>query len=246
MGRKDPEWLEEVLDPRSSNFLNVRIGNTNVNFFGPIKQWWTFMARLLTGQTRGADGMVRNRSQMQTATTFVRGKLSPLAGLGVDLLNQKDFLGNKIVWGKEAGRKEVSGWKHVAESLALPLSSSDLIDAFKENSLANALMLTPFIVAGAGKSTYALDEYARVVSPYKAALKEYKAAMKEGRWADSKQILADNPALKRSASIDNLLKNVAMTKKYIENLEKAGKKPSEALLSRYERQQQAVMEAIRK
>ena len=246
MGRKDPEWLEEVLDPRSSNFLNVRIGNTNVNFFGPIKQWWTFMARLLTGQTRGADGMVRNRSQMQTATTFVRGKLSPLAGLGVDLLNQKNFLGNKIVWGKEVGRKEVSGWKHVAESLALPLSSSDLIDAFKENSLANALMLTPFIVAGAGKSTYALDEYARVVSPYKAALKEYKAAMKEGRWADSKQILADNPALKRSASIDNLLKNVAMTKKYIENLEKAGKKPSEDLLSRYERQQQAVMEAIRK
>lgn len=246
MGRKDPEWLEEVLDPRSSNFLNVRIGNTNVNFFGPIKQWWTFMARILTRQTRGADGMVRNRSQMQTATTFVRGKLSPLAGLGVDLLNQKDFLGNKIVWGKEAGRKEVSGWKHVAESLALPLSSSDLIDAFKENSLANALMLTPFIVAGAGKSTYALDEYARVVSPYKAALKEYKAAMKEGRWADSKQILADNPALKRSASIDNLLKNVAMTKKYIENLEKAGKKPSEDILSRYERQQQAVMEAIRK
>lgn len=70
--------------------------------------------------------------------------------------------------------------------------------------------------------------------------------MKEGRWADMKQIVADNPALKRSASIDNLLKNVAMTKKYIENLEKAGKKPSEDLLSRYERQQQAVMEAIRK
>lgn len=246
MGRKDPEWLEEVLDPRSSNFLNVRVGNTNMNFFGPIKQWWTFMARVLTGQTRGADGMVRKRDRMQTASTFVRGKLSPLAGLGVDLLNQKDFLGNKIVWDKEAGHKEISGWKHVAESLVMPLSSSDLVDAFKENSLANALMLTPFIVAGAGKSTYALDEYARVVSPYKAALKEYKAAMKEGRWADSKQILADNPALKRSASIDNLLKNVAMTKKYIENLEKAGKKPSEDLLSRYERQQQAVMEAIRK
>ena len=52
--------------------------------------------------------------------------------------------------------------------------------------------------------------------------------------------------MKRSASIDNLLKNVAMTKKYIENLEKAGKKPSEDVLSRYERQQQAVMEAIRK
>lgn len=251
MGRKDPEWLEEVLDPRSSNFLNVRIGNTNVNFFGPIKQWWTFMARLLTGQTRGADGMVRKRDRMQTAGTFVRGKLSPLAGLSVDLLNQKDFLGNKIVWDKEAGNKEVSGWKHVGESLGVPLSMSDLVTAFKENSLANALMLTPFIVAGAGKSTIKADdmydiEYARVVSPYKAALKEYKAAMKEGRWADSKQILADNPALKRSASVDNLLKNVAMTKKYIENLEKAGKKPSEDLLSRYERQQQAVMEAIRK
>ena len=211
MGRKDPEWLEEVLDPRSSNFLNVRVGNTNVNFFGPIKQWWTFMARLLTGQTRGADGMVRKRDRMQTAGTFVRGKLSPLAGLGMDLLNQKDFLGNKIVWDKEAGKKEVNGWKHVGESLGVPLSTSDLVAAFKENSLANALMLTPFIVAGAGKSTF-------------------KAA--------------DNPAVKRSGAIDQLMKNAAMTRKYIDNLEQSGKKPGSDVLERYERQQQAVMNAI--
>ena len=249
MGRKDPEWLEEVLDPRSSNFLNVRVGNTNVNFFGPIKQWWTFMARLLSGQTRGADGMVRKRDQMQTVGTFVRGKLSPLAGLGVDLLKGKDFLGNKIVWDGETGNKEVSGWKHVGESVGVPLSTSDLVAAFKENSLANALMLTPFIVAGAGKSTIKADdmydiEYARVVNPYKAALKEYKTAMKEGRWADMKQIAADNPAVKRSAAIDQLMKNAAMTRKYIDNLEQSGKKPGSDVLERYERQQQAVMNAI--
>ena len=66
MGRKDPEWLEEVLNPLSSHFLNVRRGNTELNFFGPIKQWWTFMARFITGKTVGVDGVERERDRAYT------------------------------------------------------------------------------------------------------------------------------------------------------------------------------------
>ena len=70
--------------------------------------------------------------------------------------------------------------------------------------------------------------------------------MKEGRWADVKRLAADNPAVKRSGAIDQLMKNAAMTRKYIDNLEQSGKKPGADVLERYERQQQAVIEAIHK
>ena len=246
LGRKDPEWLEEVLNPLSSNFLTARIGNTNISFFGSIKQWWTFLARFLTGKTVGMDGVTRNRDRGQTATRFIRGKLSPLAGLVVDLTEGKDFLGDKLVWDRAAQGREKSGWKHVGESLGVPLSAGDVVEAFKENSLANALLLTPFIVAGAAKSTYQLDEYARAVNPYKNLVKEYKAAQKEGNWTLIKQMRAENPILAHSSQIDNYLKRVALTKKQIQQIEKRGEKISDTLQKRYELEQQQAAELIRK
>ena len=246
LGRKDPEWLEEVLNPLSSNFLNVRVGNTNLNFFGPIKQWWTFMARFITGKTIGMDGMVRNRDRGQTSMRFIRGKLSPLAGLVVDLTEGKDFLGDKFVWDRAAGNKEKSGWLHVGESLGIPLSAGDVYEAFKYNTLSDALILTPFVIAGAGKSTYELDEYSRSVSPYKKLASDFKDAQKNGRWSEVKQMRADNPILMHSSQIDNALKRVSLTKKQIGEIEKRGEKPSESLQKRYDLEQQQVVELIKK
>lgn len=248
MGRKDPEWLEEMLNPLSANFLNVRVGNTNLNFFGPIKQWWTFMARMLTGKTMGRDGVVKNADQLQVAGRFARGKLSPLAGVAMDILDGKTFIGEKLVWDRSAeGAKEKNGWKHLAASVGIPLSAGDLAEAFKENTLANALLLTPFIVAGAGKSTIAPegeDVYNRKVNPYKALAKEYKEAMKEGRWDDVKRLRTENPVLLRYSLIESRLKSVQDAKKQIRYMEKAGRTPSESLLKRYDLSQQAVIDAI--
>ena len=246
IGRKDPEWLEEVMNPLSSNFLNVRVGNTNLNFFGPIKQWWTFMSRFITGKTVGMDGMTRNRGRDQLAGRFVRSKLSPLAGLVTDLIEGKDYLGNKLVWDRSAEAREKNAWKHIVSSVGLPLSVSGVIEAFENDSLANALLLTPFIIAGVAKNTYQLDEYARVVSPYKHLVKEYKAAQKEGRWDDIKALRADNPVLGYVSVIDERLKRVALTKKEIGQIEKRGEKPSDSLLKRYELEQNQVAELIKK
>ena len=248
MGRKDPEWLEEMLNPLSSNFLNVRVGNTNLNFFGPIKQWWTFMARMLTGKTMGRDGVVKKADRLNTAGRFARGKLSPLAGVTYDILDGKTFIGEKLVWDRFAqGKNEKNGWWHLAESVGIPLSAGDLAEAFKHNSLANALMLTPFVLGGAAKSTIEDDAdsvYSRSVNPYKALSKDYKAAMKEGRWDDVKRLRAENPVLLRYSQIESRLKAVQLTKKQLRDLEKSGRTPSESLLKRYDLEQKAVLDAI--
>jgi hypothetical protein len=245
LGRKDPEWLEEVVNPLSSNFLNVRVGNTNMNFYGPIKQWWTFMARMLTGKAVGRDGMVRARNQGQTLGRFIRGKLSPLAGAITDAFMGKDFLGTKLTWG-EPKDGEKSMYSHLTESLVIPLSATDVYDAFKENTLANALFLTPFIIAGAGKSTYELDEYSRLVNPYKAAKSEYDKLVKNHQYTEASELKKDNPILSNAWQIDNALKRVASTKKQIRDLEKKGQKPSENILKRFEAEQTQVATLIRK
>lgn len=245
IGRKDPEWITEVLNPLSSNFLNVRVGNTNLSFFGPIKQWWTFMARFITGKTVGMDGGARNRDRGQTAMRFVRGKLSPLAGLIVDLADGKDFLGNRLVWGRSAQGREVNAWKHIGESIAVPLSASDIYEAFKENSLANALMLTPFIVAGAGKNTFALDEYARVVSPYKSVSGEYEQLRKGNDPVAAQRFYKEHPILRRKANIDYLIKDAKARGRAIEDRQKRGLEVPEAMQTAFENARRRVVEAIR-
>ena len=246
MGRKDPEWLEEVLNPLSSHFLNVRRGNTELNFFGPIKQWWTFMARFITGKTVGVDGVERERDRAYTAGRFVRGKLSPLASLAVDLVGGEDFLGDKLVWNRSAEEGEKNAWKHIGESVGLPLSISDLYEVFKENSLANALMLTPFMLAGAGKSTYQLDEYSRKAAPFKSLLKQYRQAQKEGRFEDAKVLRAENPILGYAGAVNNYIKRVESTKKQIRDMEKRGVKPSENIMKRFDIERQQAIEVIEK
>ena len=246
LGRKDPEWLEEVMNPLSSNFLNVRVGSTNLNFFGPIKQWWVFMSRFLTGKAVGLDGVTRNRGRDQLAGRFVRSKLSPLAGLVTDLVEGKDYIGNKLVWDRSAEGREKNAWKHIGYSIGLPLSASGIIEAFKNDSLANALMVTPFIVSGLAKNTYQLDEYARVVSPYKQLVKGYKQAQKEKRWEDAKAMRAENPILGYAATIDDRLKMVKLTQKQIKQIEERGEKPSKKILERFDLEQRQVMELIKK
>ena len=204
------------------------------------------MARFIAGKTIGMDGMVRNHDRGQTSMRFIRGKLSPLAGLVVDLTEGKDFLGNKFVWDRAAGNKEKSGWMHVVESLGIPLSAGDVYDAFKYNTLSDALILTPFVIAGAAKSTYELDEYSRSVSPYKKLVSDFKDAQKNGRWSEVKQMRTDNPILMHSSRIDNALKRVSLTKKQIGEIEKRGEKPSESLQKRYDLEQQQVLELIKK
>ena len=76
-------------------------------------------------------------------------------------------------------------------------------------------------------------------------MENQKALQVKSRWDDAKRIKAENPVLSRSGQIDNLLKTVDYTRKWIENIEKSGKKPSDDLLRKFQLQQQAVVDAIR-
>lgn len=232
-GRKDPEYLEEVLDPRSSEFLNVLIGNTRINFFGPIKQWWQFMARILTQKTR-KDGKISKTTVGSTLMRFGRSKASPIVGTIWNVLDGKDFQGEEYTAGKFIG------------DLTFPLSAADLIEAFKENDVANALFLTPFIIAGAAKSTYQLNDYDMQVNPYRYLVRQINDLRKQKDFEGIKTLKKENPILMYTAGVDAKINRAHALDKQIKALEKDEKPVPDALQERFKAAQQEVIDFIKK
>jgi hypothetical protein len=80
---------EVETDPRSSDFLKVKTGNTRLDVAGGFPQYVTLAARLATGETKSLKGNVRpldgrgiNDSRSDVLIRFGRNKLSPTVGYG--------------------------------------------------------------------------------------------------------------------------------------------------------------------
>lgn len=74
-------------DPRSSEFLKIKAGNTRIDVTGGFSQYVTLASRLFTGETVTTDGNVRelngegiNRSRAEALGAFARNKLAPVPG----------------------------------------------------------------------------------------------------------------------------------------------------------------------
>lgn len=97
----NPKSVE--LDPRSSDFGKIRVGNTRFDVTGGMSSIATLSARLLSQSTKSATtGVVKKLNSgygsptgMDVATDFFANKLSPAASVVKDLIKQEDFNGNK-------------------------------------------------------------------------------------------------------------------------------------------------------
>lgn len=98
------------LDPRSSDFGQIKIGNTRFDVTGGMRSVVTLASRLLTLSSKSSTtGRVYplNSNKYGSATgtdviyNFFENKLSPAASIIKDLLKGKDFQGNKLTIGGE-------------------------------------------------------------------------------------------------------------------------------------------------
>lgn len=251
-GKKDPEWMDEVTDPRSSHFMNVRIGKSEVNFLGPMKQWIVFMSRFANGNTY-KNGVAKPTRKMNAIGRIVRGKLSPLMGLGFDIFGGETFIGEKLDWslpplkrGKgENGKDTISGIGHTLEGVGVPLSLADLKEAWMENGLANAMMIAPFAITGFSKSAAPVSDYDLVVEPYKAARREYDKLVKAKKWKDAQDYFKAHPILSRRQSIDNAMKSVSNYEHSAKKAADAGREVPKGIADYLARSQQRVIDLVR-
>jgi hypothetical protein len=164
------------LNPRSTDFGKIRIGNTRLDIWGGFQPYVRLMVQLAgsvaqqnmktTAKTQYGQATY-NVSGWDALTNFVRGKLSPAAGFLVDLADQKNFIGQEM----DADNATVA---REAWSRFTPFLVQDMVDAIKQEGLVGGTMAASSIF-GTGTQSYETS-----LNTVKATLQEKLAQEKYG------------------------------------------------------------------
>ena len=96
--------LDVELDPRSADFGKIRIGRRRIDFWAGFVQIARFITMLILNQRKstrtgkiikGGRGPY-SQTRLRTVWNFLRSKMSPTAGLGVDILAGETFMGERV------------------------------------------------------------------------------------------------------------------------------------------------------
>lgn len=136
-------------DPRSTDFLRARFGNTRRDITSRLGQIATLISQIVTGEVVREDGKIAKQDPFsKTIPSHVRNKLSPLFGAAADSLDIS------------AGRKTPPGhpktYAEVAGGLMLPMSirPSEIQELMEDQGVPRGVALYLLSFFGVGGSTY--------------------------------------------------------------------------------------------
>jgi hypothetical protein len=138
-------------DPRSSDFGKIKVGNTRWDIWGGFQPYVRVITQAALGERKSAtSGQVYElngegafgKTRLDPISIFFRGKLSPAVGMGVDLLEGRDIVGNKVTLQKEL-------FQHFT-----PLLFTDVSDAMKEQGIKGLFTAGIPSTFGVGVQTY--------------------------------------------------------------------------------------------
>ena len=148
LDRDDKDKIDVEWNPLSSDFLKVRHGKTRVDITGGYQPLLRAIAQVLAGKRKATEtGRIYDVERKEIISRFLQSKLSPHAGLAVDLWRGETFRGDKL--------KLTAGdvGKQVYERAA-PLFIQDVIEAAHYQGLTTASMIAPLAFHGIGVQTY--------------------------------------------------------------------------------------------
>jgi hypothetical protein len=130
------------LDPRSSDFGKIKIGNTRLDIWAGYVQWARFLSQITLGESKVVGtGKIVERNRLDTFMNLVQSKESPMASIFTDLLKGENFLGEPI-----------GSWEDIRSRIT-PLFLQDLWDAIEEDGLMGLAAGMPGVL-GVGVVSY--------------------------------------------------------------------------------------------
>jgi len=148
LDRDDKDKIDVEWSPLSTDFLKVRHKKTRIDITGGYQPLLRTIVQLAAGKRKSTEsGRVYDAHRTEIISRFLQSKLSPHAGLAVDLWKGETFLGKKFKL-SPAGVSE-----QVYERLA-PLFIQDVIDAIRFQGLGTAGVIAPLAWHGVGVQTY--------------------------------------------------------------------------------------------
>lgn len=134
------------IDPRSSDFGKIKVGNTRYDVWGGASQYIRVLTQIFKGQRKTGNEIseLNTRSKVMTAGNLIRTKLSPIIGFALDAgVFHENVVGEKVEW-KDAYK------------LMIPMLYNDISEAAKDDkggpSTATIAGLLSFL--GIGAQTY--------------------------------------------------------------------------------------------
>jgi hypothetical protein len=151
-------------DPRSSDYLKIRVGDTRYDILGGFQQDLVFAWREISGEKKSSttgditdltSGQFGSANRLSILSDLVQNKENPVLSTGADILRGTDAQGKPINVPTALG------------SLALPLSIQDTYSVAKASNPLQALLTGAIPSAiGVGVNTYAAPDD----SPYQKYL----------------------------------------------------------------------------
>ena len=139
------------IDPRSSDFGKIKIGNRRIDPLAGLSQITVFMSRIITGQTKTARGRIKpitedvpfgGMTTWDVITNFLRSKLTPVLGTAVNLVSGRNMIGEKVTM------------YDIPEETLVPLAFQDVYDSMVEDGIPNGLALAILAEFGIGIQIY--------------------------------------------------------------------------------------------
>ncbi len=150
LGKQMDLWDVE-LDPRSAEFMSIRVGNTRIDPWAGHRQLFVFYVRVLTdmftnkkGGVSSVTGAEYEIDPIRALASFARGKASPLASILLDFWTGRTFIGDTV---------DVTNKRQWAERIAA-FSIWDIYEAVTENNAETGAGVTIPAILGFGVQTY--------------------------------------------------------------------------------------------
>jgi len=142
--------VDVEVDPRSTDFGKIRVGNTRWDMWGGFQQWVRVFSQIVSGSKKTTSGDVvlldKDKFPFDTrltiGTRFARGKLAPIPALTLELLDGQKLFGGDI---------ELKG--EVAEK-TIPLYLQDLYEGVQDRGSEGIFSVGVPAFFGVGVQTY--------------------------------------------------------------------------------------------
>ena len=162
VGLADAAGMDVEMDPRSSDFMKIKTGNTRFDIFGGLQQNVVFFSRMITGEKKNSStGEIQTMgdgfgqpTRLDLAQDMLQNKLNPLLGYAARMLqssegdtgnpnDRKDKFGEDLNVAQETGK------------LFTPLGVGGLTDAYNDTgSIPQSVAMNVPNFFGIGTQTY--------------------------------------------------------------------------------------------
>ena len=145
------------IDPRSSDFGKIQVGNTRYNYWGGFQPIATFVGRVYIGEIKSTGTeKIKKKGRGKIIGAFLRTKLAPVPGRGIDVLLGETLLGDPVEPTLEFAKKTAF------ESL-VPLFIQDVADAWKFQGVDAQFPISAILAfTGIGVQTWELAPFAEL------------------------------------------------------------------------------------